>query len=101
MFVQSTVNKANFPEHITQPTQYGPRVKATATYFNQVHFVPFDRLHEVLQDCYNLSASQGSFVNFNYKCASTSTSIVSIDNCFCSCLRPELDNLFSTYSIAC
>ena len=76
-----TLNKANFPEHITQLTQYGPRVKATVTYFNQVHFIPFGRLHEVLEDCYNLAASQGSFANFNYKCASQiESSMIAIKN---------------------
>ncbi len=63
------LNQATFPEHITQDTQYGPRVKATATYFNQAHFIPFDRLKSVFEDCYNLSISPGSFVNFNKYCS--------------------------------
>ena len=63
------LNTAQFPEHITQVTQYGSRVKATATYFNQAHFIPFKRVKEVFKDCYNLPASPGSFVNFNNNCA--------------------------------
>lgn len=63
------LNKANFPDNITQETQYGPRVRATATYFNQAHFIPFDRLKMVFEDCYNLHISPGSFVNFNNYCA--------------------------------
>lgn len=63
------VNIAKFPDHITQPVQYGPRVKAYATYVNQQHFIPFQRLQAVFSDCFSLLISPGSFVNFNKKCA--------------------------------
>jgi len=63
------LNTAKFPDHITQPVQYGPRVKAYSTYFNQQQFIPFERLQEVFNDCFSLSISQGSFVNFNKSCA--------------------------------
>lgn len=62
-------NTAKFPDHIAQPVQYGPRVKAYATYFNQQQFIPFERLQEVFSDCFSLPISQGSFVNFNKSCA--------------------------------
>ena len=65
----SHLNTAKFPDHITQPVQYGPRVQAYATYFNQQHFIPFQRLQEIFSDCFSLPISQGSFVNFNKKCA--------------------------------
>jgi len=63
------LNKAIFPEYLTQSVQYGPCIKATATYFNQSHFIPFDRLQDVFKDCYALSISTGSLVNFNSACA--------------------------------
>lgn len=62
------LNRAKFPEHITQPVQYGPRVKAYATYFNQYQYISFERLEEVFRDCFSLKISQGSFVNFNRIC---------------------------------
>jgi len=60
---------AEFPENITQPVQYGPRVKAYSTYFNQQQFIAFNRLQDVFKDCFSLPISQGSMVNFNKKLA--------------------------------
>ena len=63
------LNKAAFPKHITQSVQYGINVKATATYFSQSQFIPFDRLQQLFKDCYSLPLSQGSLVNFNKQCS--------------------------------
>ena len=63
------LNRAKFPEHITQPVQYGPRVQAYSTYFNQQQFIAFGRLQDVFADCFSLPISQGTFVAFNKRCA--------------------------------
>jgi transposase len=63
------VNRADFPEHLKKPIQYGAHIKARASYFNQYHFISYERLAEVFKDCHALSISEGSFANFNQKCS--------------------------------
>lgn len=61
-------NKAKFPEHITQPVQYGSRVKAMATYFSQGQLLPYKRLQEIFRDIYALPLSEGTLFNINHGC---------------------------------
>ncbi len=52
-------NKGEFPDGVSQPAQYGPRLKAQASYFNTYHFVPLERTTEILSDLYNHAISDG------------------------------------------
>ncbi len=58
-------NKASFPEDVTQPVQYGPLIKALATYMNQYQLIPYDRVEEFFKDLFGQPFSEGSLFTAN------------------------------------
>lgn len=57
--------RGTFPEGIVaNRAQYGEGIQSLAVYFNQYHFIPYHRLAELFSDCYSLTLSVGSLVNF-------------------------------------
>ena len=52
-----------FPQHVNATTQYGPRLRALINYCSVRQYIPFDRITEMLQDCFNVSISKGTIAN--------------------------------------
>lgn len=54
------MNEGEFPEGVSQATQYGPRVRAQMVYFNTYQFVPLKRTAEIIADLYHQSPVDGT-----------------------------------------
>jgi transposase len=64
----NTTNKASFPKAVTQPVQYGCRIKAQAIYLMNQHLLPYQRTAEILFDFYGQQISTGTLYNINHDC---------------------------------
>lgn len=54
------VTQGEFPEGVSQETQYGPRVRAQMVYFNSYQLVPLERTAEIIADLYHQEVSEGA-----------------------------------------
>jgi transposase len=57
--------KGDFPEDVTQPVQYGPRLKAQAVYLNTYQLLPLARIRELFEDFYQHSPSEAMILDAN------------------------------------
>jgi transposase len=59
------VNKANFPNDVTRPIQYGKRIKGLVVYMSQYQLLPYERLVDFMKDIFGCTLSKGTVYNFN------------------------------------
>jgi len=57
--------KADFPPGVTQPVQYGPRIKAQVSYLNNYQLIPLARTCEVLGDFYGHTPTEALVLDAN------------------------------------
>lgn len=57
-----------FPDGVNAPVQYGPNIKAIATYLNQYQFLPYERTCEALSDLLGCRISPGTLKNILTEC---------------------------------
>jgi transposase len=59
------VTRAAFPEGITRQTQYGPRLRQTAVYYNVGQLLPEERVAQIMRDAHGaVSLCSASVVNW-------------------------------------
>jgi transposase len=61
------LNRGIFPEDVRGPVQYGERVQALIAYFGHQHFVPVDRVCQILEDIFGVCVSPGTCSNVDQK----------------------------------
>ena len=56
-------NRGTFPDQARAPVCYGPNIRAVTAYFHTVQCMPYERLAETFEDCFDVDLSQGTIKN--------------------------------------
>jgi transposase len=68
--------KAAFPAGVVAPVQYGPRISAVVVYLLHGHFLPEDRLAELMGDLFGVSLVPATIARMSRSCADRLESFV-------------------------
>ena len=61
--------KAELPDNITAPIQYGTSVTATIAYLSVYQYLPYNRIKKMMKDLFHISISEGTINNVLEKMA--------------------------------
>lgn len=61
-----TKSSGEFPSDVTQPVQYGSRIKSYMSYLVHYQLIPYGRATEVCSDLFGFSLSPGTIVNLTH-----------------------------------
>ncbi|MFI4972551.1 MAG: IS66 family transposase [Hyphomicrobiales bacterium] len=64
-----TATQAGFPEGVAAPVQYGRRIGAMVVYLLHGHFLPEDRLAELMRDLFGVSLVPATIARMSHCCA--------------------------------
>jgi transposase len=64
-----TRTSAAFPQEVTAPVQYGPRIGAIVVYLLHGHFLPEDRLAELMRDLFGVRLVPATIARMSRCCA--------------------------------
>ena len=70
--------KGEFPSSVKAPVQYGVRLKAISAYLYHQHFIPENRLSEIVEDLFGCSMSEGTIANHSKSLATAITPIAEL-----------------------
>ena len=81
-----TLNRAEFPEAVAQPVQYGPRLQGIAAYLKNYGLLPYQRTAELFEDLFSIPISVGTLVSINELCGQQ---LEAVNDTIRSALRDE------------
>ena len=64
-----TVTRAAFPDGVSAPVQYGPRIAGVAVYLQHAHFLPEDRLSQVMAELFGAPVTAATLATMSERAA--------------------------------
>ena len=62
------LNKADFPESVKYPVQYGPNILASAIYCKNYQFIPYERISEFFSDIMGIKICSATIIRAEKEC---------------------------------
>ena len=62
------LNKADFPESVKYPVQYGPNILASAIYCKNYQFIPYERISEFFDDIIGIKICPATIIRAEREC---------------------------------